>query len=129
MIVVVTGGRDYEDAATVEETLDTLHAANPIATLYHGGARGADRLANVWAHRRGVHAVRFAADWMRHGKAAGPLRNAAMLRDAHAWAKERRRLVLLVAFPGGRGTADCTRQAQALGITVSHVAHQPLTAE
>jgi hypothetical protein len=50
----------------------------------------------------------FDADWTKHGKAAGPIRNQEMIDEADA----------LAAFPGGRGTADCVRRAKAKGIPI-----------
>ncbi len=44
-----------------------------------GGARGADRLARVWAQLGGIEVETHPAQWERDGKAAGPIRNRAML--------------------------------------------------
>lgn len=52
----------------------------------------------------------FPADWHRDGKAAGPIRNRRMLLEGMP--------DLVVAFPGGRGTADMVRRARAAGIEV-----------
>jgi hypothetical protein len=57
-----------------------------------------------------------AADWAANGRAAGPMRNRAM---AQAGAR------VLLAFPGGSGTADMVRQAQRVGIPVVHVEGHP----
>jgi hypothetical protein len=63
------------------------------------------------ARRRGLWLVVHAADWSRHGRAAGPIRNAAMLA---------RRPERVLAFPGpeSRGTWDLVRRARRLGIPV-----------
>ncbi len=50
-----------------------------------------------------------AAKWETYGKAAGPIRNREMLLNLPA---------LVVAFPGGKGTADMVRQAERAGIPV-----------
>jgi hypothetical protein len=76
MRVLVCGGRDYADRQRVDEVLCEL----PIAVLTEGGASGADRLAREWAIKHGVEVVTFTAAWQRHGRAAGPLRNQAMLK-------------------------------------------------
>lgn len=57
------------------------------------------------------------ADWTGLGKAAGPQRNAAMVREAQAHARGRA-TVRCFAFPskGSRGTWDCLRQAADAGI-------------
>jgi hypothetical protein len=44
-IVLVCGGRDYEDDRHVSDVLCAIHKACPITLLVHGGAKGADTLA------------------------------------------------------------------------------------
>jgi hypothetical protein len=112
--IVVTGDRNARGyaAASVGRALSLLHTRTPIAMLMHGGARGVDARAAKWARDNGVPARQFDADWATYGRAAGPIRNSFML-DA--------RPDLVVAFPGGVGTADCVRQAEARGIRVLRV--------
>ena len=111
--VLVCGGRDYADRARVFAVLDELHAKSPIGTIIEGGAKGADVLALAWAGRRDVEAVTVHAEWQRDGRKAGPLRNTKMLRAG--------RPDLVVAFPGGPGTADMVRQARKAGVEVLEV--------
>jgi hypothetical protein len=108
--LIVCGGRDYADAATVWRVLDRIHRERGISLILEGGASGADRLARQWAEDRGVMFKTYPAQWGKHGRKAGPMRNAEML----AWEY----LSGVVAFPGGRGTADMIRQARAKGVTV-----------
>lgn len=110
MKLLVCGGRDYADAIFVFDTLDRIHAKRPISLIIEGGALGADRLAQYWARRRGIPFVSEKADWLKYGKAAGFIRNGAMLADHNPDG--------VCAFPGGRGTADMIRQAEAAGVTV-----------
>jgi len=105
MIVLVTGGRDFDDAEWLETVLGWL----PIAAIVEGCARGADRLAELYAYDHRITLYHYPADWKMHGKAAGLIRNGQML---HA------RPDLVVAFPGGRGTADMVRRAQAAGVRI-----------
>lgn len=109
--IIVTGGRDYQDLVTVRRVLSEYHQ-EPRPILVHGGARGADRIAAYVARELGWHVVAYPADWRRHGRAAGPIRNQEMA-DAGA--------DLCIAFPGGRGTADMVRRARAAGIPVRSV--------
>jgi hypothetical protein len=104
MRVLVCGGRDFEDAEMVRDVLAGL----PISVLIEGGAQGADRLAREYADRLGLNRVTYRAEWARLGRAAGVLRNWKMLADGKP--------DLVVAFPGGRGTADMVRRAQAAGV-------------
>ena len=55
MRVLACGGRDFADRKFLEEVLDDLNARRgPFEVLIHGGARGADTLAGLWAKRRGT---------------------------------------------------------------------------
>ncbi len=111
--VIVCGGRDYANRDSVFTVLDSIHNCTRIDLLIHGGAKGADTLAGDWAHSRSVRLIVFAADWHKHGRAAGPMRNQKM---AETGAN------LLVAFSGGAGTADMVRKATAAGIMVESYA-------
>lgn len=115
--------RSYRERAERErfilrETLDTLLLDRGIGVIIHGAARGADTLAGLWARRNLVAVLPFPADWKRDGKAAGPLRNARMLAEGNP--------DLVVAFPGGRGTADMVAKARAAGVEVMEVAADAL---
>lgn len=101
--VIVCGGRNYDDYAKVREALGFLHAFRPIRHVYHGGASGADQFAGWWARENGVHVTAIPAEWDKHGRAAGPRRNAEILMIANP--------DVVVAFPGGRGTADMVTRA------------------
>lgn len=117
MIVLVTGGRNYGERIEERERLhDALAQLRPTCVV-HGYARGADRIARQWTSNRDILAMGFRAEWELDGKSAGPARNARMV----AWVKERLRLgesVIVLACPGGKGTADCVRQALRAGLSV-----------
>lgn len=109
MRVLVCGGRDYDNVARAEEVLDALD----IDVIIEGGARGADNLGYQYAYRHDILVETFPARWDRHGKAAGPLRNQRMLDEGKP--------DLVVAFPGGRGTADMVRRAKKAGVPVKEI--------
>ena len=111
--VLVCGGRDYRDVVCVFKTLEAIHAKTPIGVIIEGGALGADELAEVWAADRGVRCWAFPALWKLNGKAAGPIRNQRMIDEGKP--------DLVVAFPGGRGTADMVRRARTAGVEVIEV--------
>ena len=110
MKVLITGGRDFDDVGLLTETLDRLHAETPFACLIHGAAKGADRLAGQWAQNNGVEEIACPANWKLHGRWAGPVRNKLML--------EEHQPDLLVAFPGGKGTANMVGLAEKAGTKV-----------
>ena len=103
--IIICGGRTYADRARVAAVLDQYAAAKP--TIVHGGAPGADTLADREARARGLRVEIFPAQWDVHGRAAGPIRNQEMVRAGGD---------LVIAFAGGRGTADCLRRAKRAGI-------------
>jgi hypothetical protein len=96
----------------MERVLDAVcHSRSTVPyVIVHGAAVGADQMAGSWARSRGVAEAAFPADWGRDGRAAGPIRNQRMLDEG--------RPDLVVAFPGGRGTADMVRRARAAGVAV-----------
>jgi hypothetical protein len=112
MIVAVTGGRDGVAEALVDRTLTTIDEAMGISVLVHGDARGVDTQCAQWARDRGISVRPYPADWRKHGRGAGPIRNKLMLTDSQC--------ELLVVFPGGKGTAQgtahCCNTAKTLGI-------------
>lgn len=122
MRVLVCGGRYYDDRDTVYRTLDAIHAKTPISCIIGGGAMGADLLGAVWSVSRHIaHFKRFDAEWALHGKKAGPIRNQKMLDEGKP--------DLVVAFPGGRGTADMVRRARAAGTKIKLIKPPPPTQE
>jgi hypothetical protein len=110
MKFIVCGGRDYKDTEDVFWALDALHAKVGITLIIEGGALGTDRLGRAWAIDRGIPYKTYEADWKTYGKRAGPFRNLAMLTEGKPDG--------VVAFPGGRGTADMVNQATKAGIKV-----------
>lgn len=90
MIVLVTGGRQYTGSVDILSNYD-------ISILVHGGATGADSLADAWCVERGIPTARVNANWDFYGKKAGFIRNKSMLIL---------RPNLCIAFPGGNGTKN-----------------------
>lgn len=112
--MLVCGGRDFDDVFSLFRVLDQAHHTNEITCIIHGGARGADTMANDWAAGRGVEVDPYWAHWKRDGKRAGPIRNQKMLDEGKP--------DLVIAFPGGRGTADMVRRAKKAGVLVIQIA-------
>jgi 3-keto-L-gulonate-6-phosphate decarboxylase len=120
--IVVTGGRDFSSRRDVFAALESLHREHPIGLLAQGGAKGADQWARLWAlDRLNVQLVTFHASWDVHGRKAGPMRNQRML--------EVIKPAVVLACPGGAGTANCVETAKRLGIrvvTLAEVLNAPL---
>ena len=79
--ILVCGGRGYNDRRKVYETLDTQE--KPFRII-HGAARGADSLATDYGRDRNIPVTAFLAEWSRHGKSAGYVRNRRMLEEGPA---------------------------------------------
>lgn len=114
MKLLVCGGRDFYDEAELRRAMNAAVAGESDVLVIHGGARGADSLAGRIAKARGVPVRVFPADWDRHGRGAGPKRNQQMLDEGKP--------DLVLAAPGGVGTADMIRRAKAAGIRVIEIA-------
>jgi hypothetical protein len=115
--VLVCGGRNYRDQEHVWKFLSELDAKQPIGLLIHGAATGADRLAQGWARHRLIPDREFESNWPVDGAAAGPMRNQRMIDEGKP--------DLVVAFPGGPGTADLLQRAKLHGVKVIEVARHP----
>lgn len=112
MKALVCGGRDYSDKLALWHTLDCAGPPH-ISAIISGMARGADSLAAEWAINAKLKLYAFPADWNKHGKAAGAIRNQQMLDEGKP--------DVVIAFPGGRGTADMVSRAKAQGFKVIEV--------
>lgn len=108
-IAVITGGRDYTPSEAELAEMERLLEARDIELVVTGGARGVDTIAHERVY--GIYATKvMPANWDAHGKAAGPIRNRAMLSLAG--------VRQLIAFKGGAGTHNCIVTAKKLGIDV-----------
>jgi predicted Rossmann-fold nucleotide-binding protein len=108
--VLVCGGRDYQDWRRVADALRRLHDSSPIGLIIHGCDSGAATLAVRWALLAGIPTSGFDADFESHGPAAERLRNQRMIMESKP--------DLVIAFPGGEGTADLVSRATAAGVPV-----------
>jgi hypothetical protein len=107
--VMVTGSRRWTDEDAIRRALHFAAGGMgmetaPGVTLIHGAARGADTIAAHLAVVLGWSVVPYPADWSRHGKAAGPIRNREML-------DSKPDVVLAFPLPMSRGTRDVIREA------------------
>lgn len=118
--VLVTGGRDYVDIEQAYEVLDRIHLGRGIILLIHGKARGADTICGRWARARNVEEKACPANWDGHGLSAGIRRNKAMLLLKPD---------MLVAFPGGPGTADMVARAEKSRLYIHRVPERSIPME
>jgi SLOG family YspA-like protein len=123
MRLLVCGGRHFRDVPLLWRELDKLRAALPepgIELLIEGASddvtgpyQGADYWAREWAKARSIPSVSVHAKWGSvEGRAAGPLRNQHMLL---------KKPDVVLAFVGGRGTADMVAKAREAKIAVVQI--------
>lgn len=117
VVVGITGGRDFKDTFLLSIALGLVREHLGISYLLHGAARGADRMAGVWAHNRYVSVRSLPARWKADGNGAGPIRNEDM---AQVLVKEKP-ACLCVAMPGGSGTFDMIQRCRSYGIPLLDV--------
>lgn len=119
--ILVTGSRHWRDAATLRTALTSAwrRAGRPI-TIVHGACpTGADPIADTWAAEHevaGITVEHWPADWAKYGRAAGPLRNRAMLASVINGSC----ITEVLAFPLGPspGTRGTMTAARALHLVV-----------
>ena len=137
LVIVAGGGRDLLWLpAQIAAVLLARTSGQLVHGLLHGGARGADRTIGRAAFQLGWPVEVLPADWRRHGRAAGPIRNRELLELAISRAEALSCAaapvsVLVVAFPGGAGTASLVREARRLAshapvpLSVAQISHAP----
>lgn len=112
MRVLVCGGRHFHNQEIVDKVLTHIRNSDGIDQIIEGGAMGADLGGRNWAWHTRTEFRTFMADWSQ-GRKAGPIRNQKMLDEGCP--------DLVVAFPGGPGTADMVRRARKAGVPVLEV--------
>ena len=118
LVIAAGGGRDLAwPQQRIAAELLARSGGRLVHLLLHGGARGADAAIARAAHQLGWCSLVMPAEWGRHGRAAGPIRNRELLEQAIARAVAHTSpgsiaSVLVVAFPGGAGTASLVQQAR-----------------
>lgn len=124
MRVLVCGSRHFDDWDLMNSELIKVWRSLPYLEesgnkkdllIIEGGAKGADFLSRVWAKFSNVDFIEFPADWNKHGKAAGHIRNKQMLDEGKPY------LVIAFLAKDSRGTANMIQQAEASGIPVKTI--------
>lgn len=76
MKCIIAGGRDFNDYNKLKNFMNSLPELP--TEIVSGCARGADHLGILFAEEYGLPCKHFPAEWDKHGKAAGPIRNIQM---------------------------------------------------
>ncbi len=121
--ILVCGSRNWEDRETIRRELFPGDFLKWPDIVIQGGAEGADRIASLESAcvlgAKGVGIIEMPAQWNKHGRSAGPKRNAQMLRVLLALG-ECGYSVSVLAFPIGesRGTRGMIAMAEKAGVDV-----------
>jgi hypothetical protein len=108
MKIIIAGGRDFDNYLLLLEAV--VKSGFDITEVVSGGAPGADSLGERFARDMEIPMKQFPADWKKHGKAAGPIRNGEMALYADA---------LIAMWDGvSTGTANMIKQAIDRGLKV-----------
>ena len=114
--VIIAGCRDFYNYVTLKERCE-YYLQNKMKThnviIVSGHATGADSLGEKFAADHNLKCELYPADWERHGRAAGPIRNEEMAEVSDA----------LIAFWDGksRGTRSMIEIARRKGLQVAVV--------
>ena len=76
MKVIIAGSRDVTDYDVL--LMAIAKSGFNITEVVSGTANGADKLGERYAKNNGIPVDRYLADWKKHGKRAGYLRNEEM---------------------------------------------------
>lgn len=108
MKTIIAGSRDVPEYEFVKVAMDKV--SWEVTEVVSGMARGVDKYGLRWAHENGIPVAKFPADWDRHGKGAGYIRNKEMAKYADA---------LVAVWDGkSRGTKNMIKQAKEHGLKV-----------
>lgn len=118
MRLLVCGDRGWKDKQAVLRMMRAIHSEFRITHLIEGEAKGADTISKEVIFGRyefeNVEVLSFPADWKNKGRAAGPIRNSAML--------DKGKPDLVLAFHddigSSKGTANMIGQARRRKIPV-----------
>lgn len=80
MNLIVAGGRDFNNYKLLKTKLDFLLSKQnkEEVTILCGMAKGADLLGKKYADENNIDVWEYPANWEKHGKSAGYLRNSDM---------------------------------------------------
>ncbi len=75
MKVIIAGSREFNDYSRLRDFCDRVLDGEKDIEVVSGTAKGADQMGERYAKERGYPVKRFPANWGKHGKGAGMIRN------------------------------------------------------
>lgn len=112
MKVLICGDRHWQNYNSILDIVKRLKAKYEDVIIIEGECDGADRMARKAASEYGLKFEPYPADWDKHGKAAGPIRNQQMIDEGNP--------DMVIAFHSdiehSKGTKDMVTRARKHGI-------------
>lgn len=110
MKVAIIGSRSFSDYNFLVKEIESAVSVSDITAIVSGGARGADSLGARFGQDYDIPTEIYMADWQKHGKAAGFIRNSEIVRNSD----------IIIAFWDGesRGTLDTMKKGKKNGVPV-----------
>jgi len=116
MRILITGSRNWPDRVAVANAIRQawIDADKPYrVTVVHGGARGADYIADQFAKHMRFEIEQHVADWDKYGKRAGYVRNQQMVDSGID-------ICLAFIYNESKGATMCAKLAEEAGIPVKY---------
>jgi hypothetical protein len=113
--VLICGDRNWDDYQTVLDALSEVHQQKGVEVVIEGEAPGADLMGRKAAVQLGIPYLPFPADWRKHGKSAGPIRN----RQQHKEGKPTMGLAFHNFIENSKGTKDMVNVLRGAGVPVT----------
>lgn len=112
MKLIIAGSRDLNPTFGFIKSCIQMFSPGTITEIVSGCAEGVDSEGEHFASHMNIPVKRFPADWDKHGKAAGPIRNREMAQYAD---------VLLVIHNGSNGSINMKLEMMKLGKRVYEI--------
>lgn len=114
MKVLVCGGRDFgltqAEYNYIMDTMLKFHEKHGITQVINGAQKGVDKISTEWATINNIAYREFEYP-SEYGRRGGPIRNSQMLKEGKP--------DHVLAFPGGRGTADMVHKAAVAEVPIT----------
>ena len=108
MKVIVAGTRNYIPYQTVAAAI--RRSGLEVTVILSGNCSGVDLEGERYGGLNGIPVLKFPADWDKHGRAAGPIRNKQMAVKADA--------LILIWDGKSRGSASMKKEATRCGLPI-----------
>ncbi len=118
MRLLVCGDRNWDEPERVEDAILFTWAEYDHSEYFlviSGGARGADTHAREACEKHGITFLEFPAEWDKHGRKAGPIRNQQMIDEGEPM----QALAFHHDLAKSKGTKDMVRRLNLNNIPVA----------